>query len=201
MRWIGVVLLPVIIVTACGPKQKVESMTSLEAAIVVDLSPAKVKALLEKGADPNQRSSNGYTALIHASDALRLPGERDHLSSEEVGKADQIVALLLTHGADPNLQPQNGSSALAAAIAANRPVAARSLLNAQADPNGRESGGVTPLMLSAHHCRPEIARNLLEHGADPSRRDESGAAAVDWAKRSGCRSVEDLVAAAATVQQ
>lgn len=202
MRWIGIALLVAVTFTACGPERNVpEEMTPLEAAIVVDLSPEKVKALLESGTDPNQRSSRGYTALIYASDTLRVPGEREHLSAEDVRKADEIVALLLTHGADPNLQPQNGSSALDAAIAANRPVAARSLLSARADPNGRGSGKLTPLMLSAHHCRPEIASDLLQHGADSARLDESGAAAADWANRAGCRSVADLIGAAATVQQ
>jgi ankyrin repeat protein len=201
MRWISIVLLVAAMVTACGPERNVaEKMTPLEAAVVVDLSPEKVKTLLENGADPNQRSSSGYTALIYASDALRIPGEREHLSAEDLRKADEIVALLISHGAEPNVQPENGYSALDAAIAANRPVAARSLLSARADPNGR-AGKVTPLMLTAQHCRPQIAKDLLEHGADPARLDESGAAAVDWAKRAGCSSVADLVSAAATVQE
>ena len=197
MRLISIVLLVAFTVTACGSKQNApEQMTPLEAAIVVDLSPEKVKALLGSGTDPNQRSSRGYTALIYASDALRIPGEREQLSTDDVRKADEIVALLLTHGADPNLQPQDGYSALDAAIAANRPVAARALLIGRAEPNGR-GDKVTPLMLSAQHCRPEIAKDLLEHGADPSRRDDSGASAAEWAERSGCRSVADAIVAAA----
>jgi ankyrin repeat protein len=202
MRWICIVVLTAIAVTACGRERSVtEQMTPLEAAIVVDLSPEKVKALLEGGADPNQRSSRGYTALIYASDSLRIPGERENLSAEDARKADEIVALLLAHGADPNLQPEGGYSALDAAIAANRPGAAQLLLRANADPNGRGSGRVTPLMLSAQHCRPEIAKDLLEHGADPARRDESGAVAADWANRTGCRSVADLVGGAASAQR
>jgi ankyrin repeat protein len=200
VRWICIALSIAITGSACGREQNAtEKLTPLEAAVVADLSPDKVKALLEGGADPNQRSPRGYAVLIHASDALLIPGEREHLSAEDFRKADEIVSLLIKHGANPNLQPENGYSALAAAIAANRPVAARLLLNARADPNGGGSGNFTPLMLAAHHCRPEIARDLLQYGADPAQRDTSGAVAADLAKRAGCRSVVDVIGAAAAV--
>jgi ankyrin repeat protein len=59
-----------------------------------------VAALLDAGADPNERAGGGSTALIMAAG---------------YGATD-IVRLLLAHGADPRIKDRNGDSALAVAI-------------------------------------------------------------------------------------
>ena len=61
---------------------------------------AAVAALLEAGADPNERASGGSTALIMAAG---------------YGYAE-MVRLLLAYGADPRMVDANGDSALTVAV-------------------------------------------------------------------------------------
>ncbi len=119
-----------------------------------------VKFLLNKGADPNIKVSDGYTCLLSA--------------VENEGK-DSLLILdeLLQAGADIHAEGINGWTALHLAAARGKAEMAASLIAAGADVNRRTKidGTETPLMEAAYCGHSSIVRLLLEHGADPLMQD------------------------------
>jgi ankyrin repeat protein len=111
--------------------------------------PALVRALLAKGANPNERRYDGVTALmlaftrrqwytwpygyatqVNAEDAVRLP----------------IVDALLKAGARVNVRDRQKQTPLFWALRFSTPAIVRRLLDAGADVNARDRQGGTPLM-------------------------------------------------------
>jgi ankyrin repeat protein len=110
---------------------------------------ARVRLLLDQGADVNARSADGTTALMHAT---------------TVGDA-ALVRLLLDHGADVNAKNATGATALMWAVGDREKV--RLLLDRGADVNARADSGRTPLMIAVGSPRAaDVAKLLIARGAD-----------------------------------
>jgi len=131
---------------------------------------AAVASLVARGADVDEASADGATAL--------------HVA---VRRGDvELAALLLAAGATVDAATRNGVTPLAlAAIDGNAPVIEQ-LLDAGADPGGLSSEGESALMLAALNGRPEAVRLLLERGADPNLNEPfRGQTALMWAAGEG----------------
>ncbi len=110
-----------------------------------------VKALLDKGANPNLRNEYGAFPL-----------------SEAVQQGSQVIIdLLLSHKADANLGNVEGETALMVAARAGNLPAAQALLKAGAKVNAKESwGGQTAVMWAAAQSQTEMLKLLIKNGAD-----------------------------------
>ena len=150
---------------------------------------ATVQALLAGGADVNQATGDGLTALHAAAErghaaivelliqrhAAIEPktriGSYTPLHLAALGAHAAVAEKLLEAGADPNAVTTNtGVTPLhlaAAALDGEATVAA--LLQHGADPDAREiSAGQTPLMFAAAENRAAAIRELTRGGADPA---------------------------------
>jgi len=170
MRRLAILILNVMVTLAChlGPASPATSAASAN-----DL--AKTKRMLDAGLDPNARDDAGYTPLIAASRAGKVP----------------MIRLLRSHGADPNLRDAavNSWTPLLHAIHKTQPASVAALLDAGADPNGTERDGTTPLMMAAGYGYTDIVRLLLARGANPRIATSDGITALDLA-RSGVPDID-----------
>ena len=121
-----------------------------------------VQALLAKGADVNDKDSNGETALMWAS-------RFGHLG---------VVQVLLAKGADVNAKMGNGRTALMVASSNafdwiyhlehldQRLDVVQALLAKGADVNAKDNDGATALMLASSSGLLDVVQALLAKGAD-----------------------------------
>jgi ankyrin repeat protein len=184
--------------------------TPLHAAISGD-HPDIALLLLERGANPETRSSLDQTALCMASSrghtevvrSLIDRGADLNAKSDDwmdlVGpvwwtplhaaiykKHRDIVLLLLEGGADTETRSNRGETALYLASSCGRTEIMRLLFSHGADPNARVGTcyvGWTPLHAASHRGRPEVARMLVEHGANPNALDYLGGTALHIASK------------------
>lgn len=131
-----------------------------------------LRLLLEYGANPNQKNSQGRTALEIAI-LWCMP---------------DIVKLLLIHGADPNLQDSRGITPLMKTailgIQDARPIQDKlqivmHLIDSGASIDAISTEGKTALMYATGNSRIEIVELLISSGASLSLRDLSGNKAAD----------------------
>jgi uncharacterized protein len=126
------------------------------------------KRLLERGANPNQATDDGDSAMGLAS----------------ARKNSDALTFCLLHGGNPNLrEPTNGGRStmpppIFNAVCHFRPKNARILIKAGADINARDSAGNTPLIYAATSHSYEVMYLLLEAGAAFQARNDFGDSAV-----------------------
>jgi ankyrin repeat protein len=130
---------------------------------------ARVRELLDSGADPNASSEDGWTPLHWAA----LKGHYE------------LARLLLERGADPNARNFCGRTPLHYAALSDHPELAKLLLERGADPNARDRWGRTPLHYAAERGRASIARLLLERGAGVDVADGEGLTPLHLAAEAG----------------
>jgi len=172
-----------------------------------------VEALLAKGANPQQRDNNGFTALHSAVRDSDYGAER-----EQRARAVATVKVLLAHGADPNARLHQekptvralnelefeGATPIALAAEVNNLGAIKVLVEGGADPNIPTAKGTTPLILASgagtdvqrarsvdeRSLTVETARYLLDHGADVNAAGQFGWTALHAASYQG---ITDLI--------
>lgn len=134
---------------------------------VESASPEEVQALLNAGADPNARDSDGNTALIKAATE-----NENH----------EVVKVLLAAGANPNIKAkEGGETALMWAAWRSNSKMVQALLEAGANPNAKNKSNETALMWAADYVvSSEVLKALLDAGADPNARDRDGNTALMW---------------------
>jgi ankyrin repeat protein len=135
---------------------------------------ATVKALLERGADPNVRNAAGTSALMWAA------GNED------------MVRLLLARGADVNAKSQEGRTALLVAAGTRGSSAAvQLLLDRGAAPAARDVAGVTAIMRAAEAGDAATIEQLAKRGVDVNARASNGATALGAAATARCGACVD----------
>lgn len=155
----------------------------------------EVNFLLQAGANPNVKESDGTTALLIAAatrkpEVVSLLAERGaHLNlADGSGRTalhraaalgdDAVLQALTEHGATVDLPDRKNRTALMLAAAAGYPQAIRVLLDAGADPNRQDREGQTPLIVAAAAGLLQISTLLIQHGAEVNSADKLGQTAL-----------------------
>jgi ankyrin repeat protein len=170
---------------------KSEKVTVLTAANNGDLS--QLRKLLRDGADPNEHTGTGKTALHYAAqsknvavvEALIRAGA--NVNSEMTGNVTplmlsldmafgqpEIALALIRAGANINVADKNGDTALIIAATESSGEVFRILLEKGANPNARDLNGETALHYVAMNAILDRAKLLLDYGADPTIRNQMG---------------------------
>jgi len=175
-----------------------------------------VEALLDKGADPNYKDGNSFTAL-HS--AVRDSDYGEDRAQREAALA--TVKVLLKHGADPNARihqekptvrstnelEYEGATPIALAAEVSDLDAIKALVTGGGDPNIPTAKGTTPLILTSGAGtdvqRPrslderalalETAKYLVAHGADVNAVGQFGWTALHSASYQGLNDVIEFL--------
>lgn len=127
---------------------------ALRVALINRMKISVVKDLLEQGANPNSRDSNGNSCLYHAI----------------INKSSGIASLLLEHGADVNSKSCSkggGSTYLYEACRFNAPKIVEELLNYGVDPNIRDGISRTlPIQMAIEEHMSKSVKQMIDHGVD-----------------------------------
>lgn len=153
-----------------------------------------VKILLEKGADPNTRDSDGRNALMVMSMEHRPRSGR--VSEIQAVRAALMLRYGIGSGSVPRIMPPPPPPPKPEAEA--QPDLAlqligEALLQAKCDINAADSNGRTPLMYAARYNHPTAVRLLLKHGANARALDKSGMTALNLAKQFDSKEVIGLL--------
>ena len=138
---------------------------------------AKVRLLLDHGANVNARAIDGRTPVFLAA---------------SMANAVPVLRILLDRGGDPNSKTLPGMTPLMAAAGAN-PEALRLLVQRNAAVNAVNSAGFTALMAAARTGSPDAVRLLLDHGADPNLHTKRNETALAEAATSGSEEVVKML--------
>jgi len=169
-----------------------------------------VKALLNRGFDPNTRDSKGFHGLFLA---VREPSPKVAVTLIEWPRTDveprtaqdesplMIAALkgqidlatrLIDRGADVN---KTGWTPLHYAATGAQLAVIRLLLDKHAYIDAESPNGTTPLMMAARYGTPAAVELLLDEGADPMLKNRLGQSAIDFAYRADRKESAELIAA------
>jgi ankyrin repeat protein len=177
---------------------------------------AIVEALLDKGADPQQRDSNSFTALHSAVRDSDYGADR-----EQRARAVATVKVLLAHHADPNARLHQekptvrgltevefeGATPIALAAEVNNLDAIKLLVAAGGDPKIATAKGTTPLILASGAATDvqrarsveeralsvETARYLIDQGVDVNTAGQFGWTALHSAAYQGINDLIELL--------
>lgn len=133
------------------PRNYSVGMSTSKLFVAVDQGKTvEVTAMLQEGADANERGHHGSSPLADAAG-------NGHL---------EIVKLLLANGAQVNAHDMYGDTALRRAAGNGRYAIAKLLLDKGANVNAKIHGNNTPLMSASAYGHPEVIKLLLDKGAD-----------------------------------
>jgi uncharacterized protein len=121
----------------------------------LESNPEIVAALLEAGADPNERTEHELTPLMYVSASKRAP---------------DVIKLLLDAGADPNAQMVDGRFPLHFAATDGTAEMAEALLDGGARIEMDKGSGETALAAAVYEGNHKTAAVLLRAGANPAAR-------------------------------
>ena len=155
-----------------------------------------IKALLRKGANPNQRTD---TVPVHGlmqfdGSWVNFDGQTAFIRAALSGDIE-VMRLLLEHGADPNIATAQGTTALMAAAGINwipgqtytHPEAdyveaVKLCLDRGAPVNAANSLGLTAIHGAANRGWESIVQILADHGAKLDVKDNAGRTAMTFAQ-------------------
>lgn len=120
--------------------------------------PGNVHLLLNRNVNPDAKSNDDITALMHAADSTRI----------------LIMRLLLVNGADPNLSFIENTTPIILAVLNNQFDAAEILLQKGADPDLKDDYEASALLYAAALNYFQLIDLLLYYGADKQIRDKDG---------------------------
>jgi ankyrin repeat protein len=143
----------------------------------------RIKRVLAKGVDINQRDAKGCTAILRAAGA---------------GHAG-VVSTLIASGANLNLAAKNGTTPIGAAVLGNHREIAQMLVDHGVDVGQPQLFGISPLMLAAARWYSDMAASLLKMGADIDGQDEAQGSALMAAVQNALLA-DDASAAETTVE-
>jgi ankyrin repeat protein len=170
----------------------------------------QVKALLQRGFDPNSVSPKGEYALILALRQaswqvaelliaqstirveVRTPkGESPLMLAAVKGKLG-LCAQLIAREADVN---KPGWTPLHYAATSGNAAVVQLLLDHYAYIDAESPNGSTPLMMAAMYGSLDAVKLLLQAGADPALKNAQGLTALDFARKGQHADAVDLIAA------
>jgi ankyrin repeat protein len=151
-----------------------------------------VKFLLEKGADPNTRDSDGRNALMVMSMENRSLGNRLGFSE----RANVVLAARIIRGISGGVPGGVADSEMEPLPDRALQLIGEVLLQAGCDVNAADSNGRTPLMYAALYNRPTAVQLLLKGGADIKAMDKGGMTALELAKQFGNQEITRLLQSA-----
>jgi ankyrin repeat protein len=177
-----------------------------------------VRALLDRNADANARSSDGSTALLwaaHWNDVatadLLIRARADANIANDFGMTPlsractngsaAMVERLLEAGANPNTPITTGETPLMTCAGSGSVAAVRLLVARGGNVNAREpSQNQDALMWAAAERHPDVVRLLIEAGANLHSHTKKGFTALHFAAREGdLESTRQLLAAGVSV--
>lgn len=160
--------------------------------------PNPIRALLQRGFDPNTIDPTGQTGLIialreesvKAAEVLVDWPKTDVNLLNPLGESALMMAALkdqreladklIKKGADVN---KTGWTPLHYAAAHGHVAIISMLLENSAYIDAESPNGTTPLMMAAMYGTPEAVKLLLEEGADPQLKNQQGLTALQFAER------------------
>jgi ankyrin repeat protein len=184
-------------------------------ALIQD-DPSKIKALLNRGFDPNTVDSNGLPGLIFAirADAFSAatalvdwPNTKVDVRNAMDESPLMLAALkgelalcqaLIKRGGNVN---KPGWAPLHYAATNGHLDVMRLLLDAYAYIDAASPNGTTPLMMAAQYGSDDAVGLLLEEGADPTIKNDLSLTAIDFANRADRPATAKIIAAAIRARQ
>lgn len=167
-----------------------------------------VKALLDRGFDPNTVNSEGIPALLVAVQEPSLkvaellashPNTRTEVRNANDESALMLAALkgylplvkkLVENDADVN---KTGWTPLHYAASAGHVAVIEHLLEHSAYIDAESPNGTTPLMMAAMYGSPEAVKHLIQSGADLTFKNQLGMTAHDFAVRGQRPNAKELI--------
>jgi ankyrin repeat protein len=168
-----------------------------------------VKALLDRGMDPNTLDPQGFPAPVQAArqqawnsldllmqakgvklDARSKQGETALMYAVRYNKRP-VVEKLIAKGAEVN---QTGWTALHYAATFGHDDLVKLLLDQHAYIDAESPNKTTPIMMAARHGHITTVKLLLDEGADVKLKNDVGWTALDFAKKQGHKDIADGLA-------
>jgi ankyrin repeat protein len=176
-RLVVILLLSVSVMRGQSDDSKISYDSALARSVAEGEGAAIVGHLLQLGANPNSKNSDGLLILVDAMHmgAQVLMGKRGDPNLE-------IVTLLLDHGADPNALNTTWQTPLMAAALVGDERLIKLLLDHKANVNVGSKFGMTALMYAR---RVPIIKLLLAAGANVNDKEIKGKTALHWAASRG----------------